>query len=643
MALSREITLTIDNYNITLDKEIKIYEYDAINLCFTIQECGIVMRDGKAHNRVMPVVALKAYMLIETPQGTDSVEATNIVRNKIMFSLGNKYSRFVGTGKMQIILKDFDGCRITLPEFAYEVKQSINTGWDDGSFDVLITEKEDVIITDELGRPVETTKISEFDETDEITPQTYTMVINEDGNKKIKLDTMMESISEMIEFDVEEIDRRIDEMIEVYDDEEVEVEFPSLHNDVERIKGEINEINQSLDKKANKNEVFKKEDGISINDFDESTRRTFLEAQGIDVNYVLGRGNVKIENTSFINIETNNLFDKFSYEKTGYYHRDGSFVVSDSYHSTGFISVPDNIDYLYNNFSGGIVTAYDADKVFLKTLDEVDKYIAINELNIKYINKAFPVSNESDIDNRFIVANTNKVISNNVLSDGILIKKESINDATKQIISENLSNSESKLNGLIWNVLGDSITSTNYANTQYWKLIRDRNGMKRVNNYGIAGSRISKTVDRTDEMSTRFIDMNDEADIITVFGGTNDFASRVPIGSITDSDNTTFYGALNVLCIGLINKYKGKKIGFITPMQRKSVSSLDETWLSYQNAIKEVCGKFSIPVLDLNLSGGLAISQSSIISETFTIDGLHPNDLGHEVISRRIENFITSL
>ena len=256
MALSREITLTIDNYNITLDKEIKIYEYDAINLCFTIQEYGIVMRDGKAHNRVMPIVALKAYMLIETPQGVDSVEATNIVRNKVIFSLGNKYSQFVGVGKMQIILRDLDGCRITLPEFNYEVKQSINTGWD--MPDVLIGEK-DFVITDELGRPVETTKISEMDEVNEVTPQTYTMVVNEDGNKKIKLDTIMESISETIEFDAEEIDRRIDEMIEVYDDEEIEVEFPSLHNDVERIKGEINEISESLDnmesEKASKLEV----------------------------------------------------------------------------------------------------------------------------------------------------------------------------------------------------------------------------------------------------------------------------------------------------------------------------------------------------------------------------------------------------
>ena len=258
MALSREITLTIDNYNITLDKEIKIYEYDAINLCFTIQEYGIVMRDGKAHNRVMPVVALKAYMLIETPQGVDSVEATNIVRNKVIFSLGNKYSQFVGVGKMQIILRDLDGCRITLPEFNYEVKQSINTGWE--MPDVLIGEK-DFVITDELGRPVETTKISEMDEVNEVTPQTYAVVINEDGNKKIKLDTIMESISETIEFDVEEIDRRIDGMIDVYDDEEIEVEFPSLHNDVERIKDEINEISESLDTMENR------ENWVSVFDF----------------------------------------------------------------------------------------------------------------------------------------------------------------------------------------------------------------------------------------------------------------------------------------------------------------------------------------------------------------------------------------
>ena len=249
MGLSKDILLTIKDYEVKLDKDIKFYEYDTINLCFSIMEYGIVVKNGVSVNKLMPIQALKAYMLIETPDKKDYAEATKIEDNKVVFNLGNKYSRFIGVGRMQIVIKDADGCRITLPEFPFEIKESINTGWDD-AIDFLETEH-DVIIADELGRPIETTKISEFDETDEITPQTYTMVINEDGNKKIKLDTIMESVSEMIEFDVEEIDRRIDEMIEVYDDEEVEVEFPSLYNDIERIKGEINEISESLEHMEN--------------------------------------------------------------------------------------------------------------------------------------------------------------------------------------------------------------------------------------------------------------------------------------------------------------------------------------------------------------------------------------------------------
>ena len=58
----------------------------------------------------------------------------------------------------------------------------------------------------------------------------------------------------------------------------------------------LNSIDSQLAQKADENDVFLKRYGININDFDEETRRTFLEAQGIDVNYVLGRGNVKNEN-----------------------------------------------------------------------------------------------------------------------------------------------------------------------------------------------------------------------------------------------------------------------------------------------------------------------------------------------------------
>ena len=72
-----------------------------------------------------------------------------------------------------------------------------------------------------------------------------------------------------------------------------------------KLTNDIETINSQLDKKANKDEVFSKKNGININDFDETTRRTFLEAQNIDVNYVLGNENVKPVNTSFFKVNVN--------------------------------------------------------------------------------------------------------------------------------------------------------------------------------------------------------------------------------------------------------------------------------------------------------------------------------------------------
>ncbi len=63
---------------------------------------------------------------------------------------------------------------------------------------------------------------------------------------------------------------------------------------------DVKKLETQLAEKVNKQDVYLKSKGININDFDEPTRQTFLEAQGIDVNYVLGEGNVKTENTDFI-------------------------------------------------------------------------------------------------------------------------------------------------------------------------------------------------------------------------------------------------------------------------------------------------------------------------------------------------------
>ena len=184
MGLSKEIILTVKDYEIKLNKDIKFYENDTIDLCFSILEYGIEVKDGVAVNKLMPINALKAYMLIETPQGVDYAESTKVENNRVVFNLGNKYSQFIGIGKMQIVIKDNDGCRITLPEFPFEIRQSINSNWDK-DIAVLSTEGNEVII-DEFGRKIELKKISEMEEANTLPINSYSMILDNNENKKIK-------------------------------------------------------------------------------------------------------------------------------------------------------------------------------------------------------------------------------------------------------------------------------------------------------------------------------------------------------------------------------------------------------------------------------------------------------------------------
>lgn len=76
------------------------------------------------------------------------------------------------------------------------------------------------------------------------------------------------------------------------------------------LREKIDEFDSQIKDKANLNEVVKKGYG-TLNDFDEETRKAILENNNIDINYVLGEGNVKPENTNFI-CTGKNIFDKNS-------------------------------------------------------------------------------------------------------------------------------------------------------------------------------------------------------------------------------------------------------------------------------------------------------------------------------------------
>ena len=244
MGLSKNITLTIKDYEIKLDKEIKFYENDTIDLCFSILEYGIEVKDGISINKLMPIQALRSYMLIETPHGIDYAESTKIEDNKIVFNLGTKYSQFVGIGRMQIVVKDSDGCRVTLPEFEFEIKESINMNWDRESFDFLATEDESIII-DEFGRKIHMSKISDMPESENLSEESYAMIIDEEGNKRFKVRAIADAVEDSL-----------DAKFNAYTDE--------INSDVEEFKGSVRTDVTTL---TNENNTFKNQVNISLADY----------------------------------------------------------------------------------------------------------------------------------------------------------------------------------------------------------------------------------------------------------------------------------------------------------------------------------------------------------------------------------------
>lgn len=177
--------------------------------------------------------------------------------------------------------------------------------------------------------------------------------------------------------------------------------------------------------------------------------------------------------------------------------------------------------------------------------------------------------------------------------------------------------------------LGDSITygidgmnSGKRMRDPYPSLVKKQLRLKSVNNYGISGSTLTAGVLNSYEpMSLRYNGMED-ADIISVLGGVNDYLNNIPLGTIEDRDSSTIYGALRVLCNGLRIKFSNSFIFFMTPYKviNKPINELGYTLEDVANAIKEVCTEFSMPVLDLYNTGCYELE-----AEKSNSDKLHPS------------------
>ncbi len=211
-----------------------------------------------------------------------------------------------------------------------------------------------------------------------------------------------------------------------------------------------------------------------------------------------------------------------------------------------------------------------------------------------------------------------------------------------------------KLENLKVNFLGDSITEGARATRPeyaYHQRIKEYCGLAEANNCGIGGTRIARQTVPTYHahkhdlyFAMRAKAIPKDADMIIIFGGTNDYGhGDAHFGTIDSEDEFTFLGALNCLIKQLQSDFPNAKLVFMTPIRRTNEdrpSKPDGKILKdYVDGIIEIANKHKLPVIDLFRSGVIEDPADKAILD----DGLHPTDLGHDLMARYISEELKKL
>lgn len=199
--------------------------------------------------------------------------------------------------------------------------------------------------------------------------------------------------------------------------------------------------------------------------------------------------------------------------------------------------------------------------------------------------------------------------------------------------------------------LGDSITEGVGASSFefcYAQRVGKKLGCE-VLNYGLRGSRIARTT-VANTYHRRDIDFNlrvplfdKSVDKFFVFGGTNDYGHGcAPMGKIGDYGEYTFHGAVNKLFSTLLGMYGRDNVFVIFPLKRANIQNTTNAVTGkylkdYVEIIRYYAQLYGFKYLDLYNDG---LPEPPEGESEYFVDGLHPNDKGHEIIAEKIYMFI---
>lgn len=360
--------------------------------------------------------------------------------------------------------------------------------------------------------------------------------------------------------------------------------------------------------------------------------------------------------------------DYYTKAQLGYISKGGNFIEDQSSLITEYISVKPSDSFLISGFAQYSVAGYafyDASQKFLAS----GGYDGTNAYRFTNLKVVVP-DGASYI--RFSTYRKDE-FSYSIQKSNKYSASEVVKELSKKVDSlEGKINTDTNfLNGKKWVACGDSFThgdftgyvdsngntgkSSNaydqalkmYKTYPWW--IAKRNNMILVNE-ALNGSGFTNADGIKSPFSVqRYKDVPKDSDYITLMFGLNEISlakNSDTIGTKDSSDNTTIWGAYNVVLEYFYTNMPYAKIGVI----------LADSWMTseYANVVKEICDYWGVPVLNLKessvplgiggrLNGSAKATELKNSAFKVTDNNEHPNLKAHEYRSTFIENWMRSL
>jgi len=203
-------------------------------------------------------------------------------------------------------------------------------------------------------------------------------------------------------------------------------------------------------------------------------------------------------------------------------------------------------------------------------------------------------------------------------------------------------------------IYGDSISTTDFSRGGYQQLLKDHLNIGEMINYAVSASGTApSTPNSVYEKIIVNEKIEEDADLIIVWSGTNDWYWNVELGDIDNFSENTYCGAMRKCLLTLTERCETANIITMTPIARWQApdgmtidgdahyykNKAGHTLYEYSEMLEKLTAAIGIPMCDMRRLSGINIKNKDI----YLRDNVHPSRLGYLRIAEIIAAFTNNL